>query len=224
MICWYLVAHYGGARGSVILAYVAELTAGPILYALLPACGPAYAFRPHWLHPGEVPAAPVHLTGMPNAFPSLHVATALIFVLFAPGRLWRGVSLVFLAGTILATVATGEHYVIDLVAGMLFGCFAAALGHRETNKAIIFLSITTAWSLTIRFAWGFWIDHEILLRLFAAFSVILAAAAVFSEWTQARRYPICWVGGSNWKSRGNEPGSCEPGSWAFPILRSSGTV
>ncbi|MGB6191182.1 MAG: phosphatase PAP2 family protein [Terracidiphilus sp.] len=184
MIAWYLVAHYCGARGSVIVAYVAELILGPVFYAVLPACGPAYAFKPHWLKPWDVPAVPIHLTGMPNAFPSLHVATAFVFVLFAPRPLWRGISLVFLTGTLLATLATGEHYVIDLVAGLIFGCFAAALGHRENRKAMMFLSITAFWTLTIRFAWGLWIDHVILLRLFAGLSVMLAAATVFGEWTR----------------------------------------
>jgi hypothetical protein len=190
MIGWYLVAHYRAARGSIIVAYVAELIAGPLLYALLPACGPAYAFRPHWLQPGDVPAVPIHLTEMPNAFPSLHVATAFVFVLFAPKPLWRGVSLAFLAGTILATLSTGEHYVIDLVAGLLFGCFAAALGHREYKKAFIFLLITTCWSLTIRFAWWFWMDHVVLLRLLVAASVVLAIAEVFREWTKPAAFPV----------------------------------
>ncbi len=190
MIGWYLVAHYCAARGSIIVAYVAELIAGPLLYALLPACGPAYAFRPHGLQPGEAPAVPIHLTGMPNAFPSLHVATAFVFVLFAPKPLWRGVSLAFLAGTILATLSTGEHYVIDLVAGLLFGCFAAAMGHREYKKAVIFLSITAFWSLTIRFAWWFWMDHSSLLWLLVGLSVVLAVGQAFREWTKPAAVPV----------------------------------
>ncbi len=182
MIGWYLVTQYGGARGSIVLAYVAELTVGPILYALLPACGPAYAFRPHWIQPSAVPAATIHLTGMPNAFPSLHVATAFLFVLFAPGRFWRAVSLVFLGGTVMATLSTGEHYVIDLVAGLAFGCFAAAVGQRESHKAISFLLVALFWTLTIRFAFGFWISHAVMLRALTALTVFLAVAAVVQEW------------------------------------------
>ncbi|MGP8173222.1 MAG: hypothetical protein ACLP7O_01585 [Terracidiphilus sp.] len=44
MICWLLVTRYRNLRGSVVLAYVAELVVGPIMYAVLPACGPVYAF------------------------------------------------------------------------------------------------------------------------------------------------------------------------------------
>ena len=45
MICWFLVTEYRNTRGSVVLAYVGELVAGPILYAVLPGCGPLYAFQ-----------------------------------------------------------------------------------------------------------------------------------------------------------------------------------
>jgi hypothetical protein len=93
MICWFLVTRYRNRRGSVVLAYVAELVAGPLLYAVLPACGPVYAFGAQWLHPQEVAANTTRLIGMPNAFPSLHIGTALVFVLLAPGKMWRGVSL-----------------------------------------------------------------------------------------------------------------------------------
>jgi len=131
MICWYMVCRKGKYRGSVIGAYVATMVVGPILYAILPACGPVYAFGSHRLQPPEVTANTIRLSGMPNAFPSLHIGTALIFVFFARGRLWRGVALAFLAGTALATISTGEHYVIDLIAGLAFGCFAAAMGNRK---------------------------------------------------------------------------------------------
>ena len=81
MIVWYFVNKPKAGCGSVVLAYVAELSAGLPLYALLPACGPIYAFHSEWLHPPAVQAEAVRFSGMPNAFPSLHLATAVIFVL-----------------------------------------------------------------------------------------------------------------------------------------------
>jgi hypothetical protein len=90
MICWFLVTRYRNTRGSVVLAYVGELVAGPILYAVLPGCGPMYAFGKQWLNPPQVPVEAVKLAAMPNAFPSLHVGTALIFVFFAPGTVLAG--------------------------------------------------------------------------------------------------------------------------------------
>jgi hypothetical protein len=188
MICWFLVIRYRNPRGSVVLAYVAELVAGPIMYAILPACGPIYAFGAQWLHPQQVQAGTMRLIGMPNAFPSLHIGTAFVFVLLAPGKLWRGVSLAFLAATGLATLSTGEHYVIDLVAGLAFGCFAASVGYRRIRSALLYLGVVLSWSLAVRLEYPFLIAHPGLLRLFAALTMALAMLAVYREWrTPARR-------------------------------------
>ena len=183
MICWFLVTRYRNLRGSVVLAYVAELVAGPILYAVLPACGPVYAFGAQWLHPPEVQANAIRLYAMPNAFPSLHLGTALVFVLFAPGRVWRGISLAFLAATALATLATGEHFVIDLIPGLAFGCFAASVGYRRIWSALLYLGVALSWSLAVRFEYSFLIVHPGLTRLFAALTVALAMLAIFKEWS-----------------------------------------
>jgi hypothetical protein len=182
MICWFLVTRARNPRGSVVLAYVGEMIAGPILYAILPACGPIYAFGARWLYPPQVQAGAIKLAGMPNAFPSLHIGTALVFVFLAPGKLWRAVSLAFLAGTTLATLVTGEHYVIDLVAGVAFGCFAASVGYRKYHRALIYLGIVLGWSLAVRFGYAFLIAHPALLRLLAVLTVALAGWEVMKEW------------------------------------------
>jgi hypothetical protein len=129
-----------------------------------------------------VQADTIKLAAMPNAFPSLHVGTALIFVLFAPGKLWRAVSLAFLFGTGLATLSTGEHYVIDLVAGLAFGCFASSVGYRRFRNALVYLGIVVCWSLAVRFGYAPLIAHPALLRLMAALTVAMAVWAVYREW------------------------------------------
>jgi hypothetical protein len=182
MIAWFLVARRHGASGSIVVAYVAQIIAGPLLYAILPACGPLYAFHGQWLHPPAVQATLVRLSGMPNAFPSLHTATALLFVSFARGRLWQILSVAFLAGTLMATVAMGEHYVIDLVAGLAFGCFAANAGRRNIARSLAFLSLVLAWSLAVRFAPGFLIGHAPVLQLFAGLTVLAALVDTVAEW------------------------------------------
>jgi PAP2 superfamily len=182
MILWFLVTRAGNPRASAVLAYVAELIAGPIMYAIFPACGPIYAFGAQWLNPPAVTASAVKLVGMPNAFPSLHVGTAFVFVLLAPGRMWRAVSLVFFAGTVLATLATGEHYVIDLVAGLAFGCFAASVGYRRVRSSALYLALVVAWTMTVRFAYPALIAHPALTRIFATATVAVAMFAVFKEW------------------------------------------
>jgi hypothetical protein len=183
MICWFFVTRNRNLRGSFIRAYIVELVAGPIMYSILPACGPIYAFGTQWLHPPAVQAGPIQLTGSPNAFPSLHVGTALVFVLFSPNRFWRGVALAFLGGTVFATLATGEHYGIDLVAGLAFGCFAASAAQRRIGESILFLATTLSWSLLVRFEYIFLIAHPAITALFAALTVVLATATVLREFT-----------------------------------------
>lgn len=186
MVLWFLIVREPGRRKSVILAYIAEMVAGPMLYAILPACGPIYAFGARWLHPQDVEAHAIRFSGMPNAFPSLHVGTAFIFVLTAKGKLWRGVSLLFLLATALATLATGEHFVIDLVAGLVFGCFAMNAGCGRVRLAALFLGIGLLWSLTIRIGYTAMIETPLLVRSMALLTLAIAVWAVWKEWGQAR--------------------------------------
>jgi hypothetical protein len=182
MILWFVITKYRVQTGSVVMAYIAELIAGPILYAVVPACGPLYAFGKLWLHPASVAAIPVKLAGMPNAFPSLHIATAIVLVLFAPGIWYRALALAFLAGTGLATLSTGEHYVIDLFPGMLFGCYAAAVGFRHYRKARAFLLAALGWSLLVRYASPFLISHPYFLRAITLMTAGVVAAHIILSW------------------------------------------
>jgi PAP2 superfamily len=183
MICWFLLTRYKKHRSSIIPAYAAELVTGPLLYAALPACGPLYAFSAQWLHPpASTPAVAIRLTGMPNAFPSLHMATALVLVFFAPGKLWRAVALAFLAATGLATISTGEHYLIDLIPGLAFGAFAASVGLGRYRQALGFLAVACSWTLAVRFEPQFLIAHPPVLAASAVLTVLAAVLAVFKEW------------------------------------------
>ena len=182
VICWFFVTRYRLGRGSIVWAYIVELVAGPIMYAILPACGPIYAFGPQWLHPPAVQAGPIQLMGSPNAFPSLHVGTAVVFVLFSPNKLWQGVALAFLTGTVFATLATGEHYVIDLIPGLAFGCFAVSVARQMVGRAILFLATTVSWSLMVRFAYVFLIAHPAVTASFVVLTVTMATAAILTEW------------------------------------------
>ena len=112
MIVLYVFAAGLTQRRDVAVAYFAEMAFGPLLYALLPACGPIYAFRSAWPHVHTYPPLqPVRLGGMPNAFPSLHFATAIVILVFARPGWWRTIAAAFVAATAIATIVTGEHYV-----------------------------------------------------------------------------------------------------------------
>jgi hypothetical protein len=183
MIAWFLITRYRKHRSSIVPAYAAELVAGPLFYALLPACGPLYAFGSQWLHPAaDTPAIAIRLAGMPNAFPSLHVATAMLLVFFAPGKLWRAFALGFLLATGLATLSTGEHYVIDLIPGLAFGAFAAGVGLARYRQAAGFLALAFSWTLAVRFAASFLLAHPIVLRGCAVVTVVSVALALAQEW------------------------------------------
>jgi hypothetical protein len=183
MICWFLVVRRQGLGGALVLAYVAELVTGPILYAIVPACGPAYALGAGWTHEALPKPDLMRLAGMPNAFPSLHVGTALVLVIFAPRTWSRLVAAMFFATTVMATISTGEHYVIDLLPGFAFGCFAAEVGFRRYGPAIANLGLAIAWCLVVRFEYGFLISHAYLLRVFAILTALPAMATVVYRWS-----------------------------------------
>jgi membrane-associated phospholipid phosphatase len=185
MIVWFLVTKNTRAPGSIIHAYVAELVAGPLIYTIVPACGPVYAFGNQWLSPPAVSAVPIRLTGMPNAFPSLHVGTAFIFVLFASGKLWRTVALLFLIGTCLSTLSTGAHYVIDLIPGFAFGIFAASVGLGQKKRAAFFLALVVFWSLLVRFGNAFLIANPSITRSLSVLTLALAAVVLWYQWRAA---------------------------------------
>jgi hypothetical protein len=178
MVLW-LFLHRRRPR-ALILAYVAEMLGAPVLYMVLPACGPLYAFGARWMEGGgNVQMAAARFNGMPNAFPSLHLATGLVLAFFAEGKLWRVISMIFLAATALSTLTTGEHYVVDLVGGLAFGCFAAALGRGKISEAASFLGITLAWAVAIRVFGKAMVTTPTGLRLAAILTVGLSLRSLW---------------------------------------------
>ncbi len=80
---------------------LAAVLAVPI-YLLIPATGP------RWIHTANAPR---------NAFPSLHVAWALILCYQTP-RMFKWAAALLVIGTAVATVGLGEHYLVDIVAAV----------------------------------------------------------------------------------------------------------
>jgi hypothetical protein len=119
---------------DIVTLLVALGALGYALYFAFPVCGPKFAFGPAFpFHPPDaallsrdvllVPPAPR------NAMPSLHFASALIAFLYARrhGRIATAVAALFLLGTILATMGTGEHYLVDLIVAIPVTLFVDAL-------------------------------------------------------------------------------------------------
>ena len=63
-----------------------------------------------------------------SAMPSMHMATAMLYVLAARGTRWRAPAIVFAVLTAIGSVHFGYHYVMDAVVavGLTWGCWKAA--------------------------------------------------------------------------------------------------
>ncbi|MGZ4814100.1 MAG: phosphatase PAP2 family protein [Terriglobales bacterium] len=152
---------------------------GYLVYQLFPAAGPAYAY------PGIFPQHPLtyaqmkHLLVEPialgmniarNAMPSLHMSWALAVWWnlrnFRKPVAWGG--FVFALLTVIATLGTGEHYLVDLVVSFPFTmCFQAIASRhlpfsRRVKPIVVGALLTLAWLLMLRYELHvFWISPVI---------------------------------------------------------------
>jgi hypothetical protein len=139
---------------------------GILFYNLFPALGPAHIFLQDFpWHPMTTLQAshlflePVAVKGVQNAIPSLHMAWVLLAWWYSRGlSLWeRGIALMFVVFTVLATLGTGEHYFVDLVAAFPFGLMIQSLcafpmrwAGRERVTAFLYgLLVTLLWLLML---------------------------------------------------------------------------
>lgn len=97
-------------------SFVGCICALPLLYIIFPVEGPAYAFH-------DFPLATLR-EAVPNGMPSGHMAVALLVI----WHLWKfkwgrigGIAYALL--TVVATLGLGEHYVLDLIAGVPYAAF-----------------------------------------------------------------------------------------------------
>ena len=115
-------AHLTTTRARV--PFTASLCFGIILYALFPACGPAYVM-PSWPEQGPALLEPP-ARFFRNCVPSLHTTWALIMVYNVKNlkiTFLKVVTVFNLPMTILATLGLGEHYTVDLFLAIPFSIF-----------------------------------------------------------------------------------------------------
>lgn len=158
-------------RSKAIPIFAAFLLMGPvggIFYNLFPALGPVHLFgdRFPW-HPLATDEArrlflePVAIAGLRNAIPSLHLGWTLMSLWYSRGlSFWeRGLAMLFVAFTVVATLGTGEHYLIDLVVAFPFVLFlqaacATALRWNDSRRWVPFvfgLATVLVWLWALRF-------------------------------------------------------------------------
>jgi hypothetical protein len=155
-------------RNLARAAFLAFVIAGPfgvLFYNLIPAGGPLNLFGSRFpfdpMTTEQVRQLPLHalaIGGPRNAFPSLHLAWALLVWWYSEGlsRWTRLVFLVFLVGTVISTLALGEHYFVDLVTAFPFALMIRAVCAPANRRRWIALAIGAllmlGWMILLR--WG----------------------------------------------------------------------
>ena len=176
---------------TVMLSFLMTGPAGVMFYNMLPACGPVHVFRSGFpWHPLSTADAmqmnpfPILITGARNAIPSLHMAWVLLVWWNSRGlpRWVRAIALAFVLFTVLATLGTGEHYLVDLVVAFPFSLMVQAASSyylpfagKERRIAFLFGTfVTLLWLALLSFASRlFWISPAI--------PWIMSAATIFSS-------------------------------------------
>lgn len=167
------------ARPNALAVMIAFLVTGPIgviFYNVMPACGPVHLFGAAFpFHPLSTADAmrlavvPVVIAGARNAIPSLHMTWVLLIWWNSKGlALWvRAIALAFVWFTVLATLGTGEHYLIDLVVAFPFSLMVQGLcwyslpftGGPRRAAFLFGTFVTLAWLSLLSFATKlFWVS------------------------------------------------------------------
>ena len=147
----------------------AVILAGTIilpLYMVCPAAGPKYLLEarfPWWIPDLSGPPASVAMPAMNaapngmNAIPSGHFAWALLMLWFACKHCSKRVQIAtgtYAGLTFLATLGTGEHYVVDLVLSVPFAAGNWALVHRHWRAAGTATVVVLIWLIALREGWA----------------------------------------------------------------------
>lgn len=150
--------HRGLRSGSINVthAFVAAGVAGFICYQVCPAEGPVYSFGtqfpnrlPDWR---EVSLAPYWSAGVHNAIPSMHMAWALLILWSALelGPLALAVAGGLVGFTALATLGSGEHYLVDLVVSVPLAFAVWNAFRRDKLRVALGLGLACGWLIYLR--------------------------------------------------------------------------
>ena len=142
--CLIYAAHariYGKFPFDIIRLFAANAFIGFTLYLVFPAMGPKYAFPSFPELPGSIHPAAVVMRGLPNAMPSLHFGgTLLIFWIARPWKWLQVVTGTVSVLTAVATLAFGEHYLVDLVVAVPYALAILALSANVPDRTLPLLS------------------------------------------------------------------------------------
>ena len=169
---------------------------GYLFFSVFPVCGPHYAFATDFPN-GYLPYGMLHrlaleripiLPAFPrNGVPSLHMTWALLIWLNTRGlpRWMRAVAAVLALATVFDTLATGEHYLFDLVVALPFtlwmqACLARTVSFRQPERwrpAATGCALFLTWLIIGRFGL-----HWMLVSRVLTWSLVLASSALSLWW------------------------------------------
>ena len=102
---------------------------------LIPISGPAYAIPGFPFSAPNLSSQPIHLIAPPNGFPSLHFTVALLLLHYAfRWNIGRALAFPYLVLVFIATLGTGEHYLLDLLAAVPFSKLVLWLAAQPVRK------------------------------------------------------------------------------------------
>ena len=182
---------------EVIEFLFAPAMIGYLFFSVFPVCGPRYAFAMDFpnaylpysvLHRLALESVPV-LTAFPrNGVPSLHMTWALMIWLNSRGlsRSMRTVALLLVFATGFDTLATGEHYLFDLVVSLPFVLWMQAslvrsISFRQRERwlpALVGCIMFLAWLAIGRFA-----VHALLSSPLLSWSLVLVSSSISIAWS-----------------------------------------
>ena len=189
----------------LMLAFLVTGPLGVVFYNLFPANGPRYVFS-HFPFGGLTIAQaaglylePIAIAGYRNAIPSLHMTWVILAWWGSRGISWTAklIALAFVVFTILSTLGSGEHYLIDLVVAFPFALTVRAATDyvvelRETRRSLplgIGLCMTLLWLALLRFANRmFWVSPLVPWLLVA--STVIVCVAIERWCYRERHEPI----------------------------------
>jgi hypothetical protein len=117
----------------VLRTFILNLFLAVPIYLLAPACGPAFAFAGFpFSQPNHLVPHAIQLFAAPNCIPSVHMSTALLIAWFS----WRAgkgrvLSAAYLVLIVLATLGSGQHYLIDLILAIPYTIAIVRIGRIE---------------------------------------------------------------------------------------------
>ena len=156
---WALFRHRAKNHNLMHVFVIAGLC-GFAFYQVCPAMGPLYAFPSKFPDalPASAPLQALSSDGVNNAMPSMHMTWALSvwWSAWELGPLAVTIATAVVGFTGLATLGSGEHYLIDLIVAVPLVMGAVGIYRRQRAPAIAGLLIVAAWTLYLRLgAWSY---------------------------------------------------------------------